>query len=81
MCDVDEPSRFSTEELSAIEVTPEMVEAGIEEMGLFDWGDPAEWSVPMIYRAMELQRRRSIKAAPAAAPPEPNPSVEACSGS
>ncbi|HLN38434.1 MAG TPA: hypothetical protein VK337_11675 [Xanthobacteraceae bacterium] len=78
MCDLDEPSRFSTEELSAIEVTPEMVEAGIEEMGLFDWGDPAEWSVPMIYRAMELQRRRSIKATQAAAPSQPDLAVEAC---
>ena len=53
---------FTNEELSAIEVTPEMIAVGIEEYGLFDWGDPGEWVVLAIYRAMELQRRRSIKA-------------------
>jgi len=79
--DDDSRPRFSTEELSIIEVTPEMIEAGIDEFGLFDWGDPAEWIVPMIYRAMELQRRHSIKATEVAAPSQPAPPVGACSRS
>ena len=35
-----------------IEITPEMIKAGIEEYALFDSVDPGEWVVSAIYRAM-----------------------------
>jgi hypothetical protein len=35
-----------------LEVTPEMLEAGLEEYALFDSEDPGEWVVTAIYRAM-----------------------------
>lgn len=35
-----------------IEITPDMIEAGIEEYALFDFQDPGEWVVSAIYRAM-----------------------------
>jgi len=63
--------RFSDDELQKIEVTPAMIEAGINEYGLFDWGDPGEWVVAAIYRGMELQRRRDAKAAAAVSQSRP----------
>jgi hypothetical protein len=36
-----------------IEVTPEMMRAGIEEYALFSFEDRGEWVVSAIYRAME----------------------------
>ena len=74
----EDRSRFSNEELDEIEVTPAMIEAGIEEYGLFDWGDPGEWVVPAIYRGMELQRRRDAKAAAAASRSQPKSRGGAC---
>jgi hypothetical protein len=50
MCPKNDPSR------PEIEVTPEMVEAGLTELALFDSGDPGEWMVHAIYRAMEKAR-------------------------
>ena len=46
-----------------IEVTPEMLRAGIEEFCLFDSEDRGEWIVTAVYRAMA-----KVKEA-AAAPP------------
>ena len=40
-----------------IEVTPEMIEAGVEEYSLFSSGDRGEWVVAAVYRAMEKMRR------------------------
>jgi hypothetical protein len=39
-----------------IEVTPEMIEAGLDEYALFSSRDPGEWVVAAIYRAMEKIR-------------------------
>ena len=39
-------------EPTEIEVTPEMIEAGIREYCLFDFEDRAEWVVVAVYRAM-----------------------------
>jgi hypothetical protein len=41
-----------------IEVTPEMIEAGVEEYSLFSFGDRGTWVVSAIYRAMETARRK-----------------------
>jgi hypothetical protein len=35
-----------------IEITEEMIEVGLKELALFDWGDPGEWIVSAIYRGM-----------------------------
>jgi hypothetical protein len=40
------------EEREEIEITEEMLRAGIEEYALFDSQDPGEWVVAAIYRAM-----------------------------
>jgi hypothetical protein len=42
-----------------IEITPEMIAAGIEEYALFDFFDPGEWVVCAIYRAMAAKARSS----------------------
>ena len=42
---------------SEVKVTEEMMVAGVEEYSLFDWGDPGEWTVCAVYRAMEKARR------------------------
>ena len=42
------PDRPSAE----IEVTPEMIEAGEAAWNLFSRGDPPEWVLPAIFRAM-----------------------------
>ena len=52
-----------------IEITPEMLAAGIEEYALFDVFDTLEWLLPSIYRAMELARRNQAEQPPKAAPP------------
>jgi hypothetical protein len=44
-------------EAEDIEITPEMLRAGIEEYALFDSQDPGEWVVSAIYRAMRKSRR------------------------
>lgn len=41
-----------------IEVTPEMIEAGVEESCLYDREDPKSWEVEAVYRAMESCRRK-----------------------
>lgn len=35
-----------------IEITPEMLRAGIDEYALYEFADPGEWVVSAIYRAM-----------------------------
>jgi hypothetical protein len=50
-----------------IEITPAMIEAGIEELSLFDLHDPARWKVPCVYRAMEAARRNAPDQATASA--------------
>jgi hypothetical protein len=47
-----------------IEVTPAMLEAGIEASALFDLYDPAEWEITAIYRAMESARRNHLEKPP-----------------
>ena len=47
----DRPAH-ETEAEDTIEITPEMIEAGIDEYALFDFHDPGEWVVSAIYRAM-----------------------------
>jgi hypothetical protein len=42
-----------------IEVTPEMLKAGIDEYALFEFADPGEWVVSAIYRAMVRANKRS----------------------
>ncbi len=42
---------------SEVKVTEEMMVAGVEEYSLFDSGDPGEWTVCAVYRAMEKARR------------------------
>ncbi len=39
-------------EQEEIEITAEMVEVGLKELALFDWGDPGEWIVSAVYRGM-----------------------------
>jgi hypothetical protein len=41
-----------------IEITPEMIEAGIRAYDLYDSEDPYEWIVAAIYTAMEKARLR-----------------------
>ena len=52
-----------------IEVTPAMIEAGVEAMALWNFGDPDEWKVPHIFRTMEQARREGLKAAQMIAAP------------
>ena len=39
-----------------VEVTPNMIEAGIKAFSLWDDGDPAEWIVADVYRSMTAAR-------------------------
>jgi hypothetical protein len=50
-----------SEEHEEIEITPEMIEAGIKEYALFDFYDPGEWVVCAIYRAMAVKRADHLK--------------------
>jgi hypothetical protein len=43
-----------------IEITPEMIEAGIEACGMWSLSDLDEWKAIDIYRQMERARRRSM---------------------
>jgi len=45
-----------------IEITPEMLEAGINEYALFDFCDRGEWVVSAIYSAMAKVAPVRIKA-------------------
>jgi hypothetical protein len=45
-----------------IEITPEMIKAGMEALSLWDFYDLDEWKVADIYRAMESVHR-SVTAA------------------
>jgi hypothetical protein len=47
------------EEHEEIEVTAEMLDAGVHELSLCESSDPWEWTAEAIYRAMEMARRRS----------------------
>lgn len=38
------------------DVTPEMLSAGVKALALFDAGDPWEWVVTEVYRAMETAK-------------------------
>ena len=40
-----------------IEISDEMIEAGIEALELWDFGDLPEWKVASVYKAMELVHR------------------------
>ena len=40
-----------------IEITPEMIAAGVEACSFWDIGDPDEWKAVDIYRQMERARR------------------------
>jgi len=40
-----------------IEISDEMIEAGIEALELWDFGDLPEWKVASVYKAMELARK------------------------
>ena len=42
-----------------VEITPRMIEAGVEAYALFELLDPGDWIVSAVYRAME--RARSIE--------------------
>jgi hypothetical protein len=42
-----------------IEITSEMLVAGVEAYALFDFEDPGEWVVSAIYRAMRSKEARS----------------------
>ena len=53
----DRPAR-ETDAEDAIEVTPEMIEAGCEEIALCESGDPPWSIVKSVYLAMERQRRK-----------------------
>lgn len=46
--------KLSVEE---IEITPDMLEAGLDAISLYDWSDPGDWIVTSIYSAMEKVRR------------------------
>jgi hypothetical protein len=46
-----------SEERDEIEVTPEMLKAGLDEYALFDSVDPGEWVVSAVYRAMARAAR------------------------
>jgi hypothetical protein len=41
------------------EITPEMIKAGLEAFALWDRGDPAEWKITHVYRAMEHARLKA----------------------
>jgi hypothetical protein len=41
------------EEHEQIEITSEMIEAGVSELALFDSSDRREWIVSAVYAAME----------------------------
>lgn len=45
-----------------IEITPEMLAAGIEAVEMWSASDLPEWKAVDIYRQMELARRRSMVA-------------------
>ena len=57
------PRRASNDAENEIEITPEMMEAGIEEYALFDFQEPGEWVVSAIYRAMAKAERDHRKSA------------------
>ena len=49
-------------DVSEIEVTPEMIEAGVRAFYVRDWGEePGEWAVVRIYLAMEASRAGAVK--------------------
>jgi hypothetical protein len=51
------PDREAGAPAGEVEITPDMIEAGIEEYALFSSGDPGRWVVAAIYRAMEKARQ------------------------
>jgi hypothetical protein len=54
-----------------IEITPEMIEAGMEALSLWDFYDLDEWKVADIYRAMESVHRAVTVAKTSEAAPDP----------
>jgi hypothetical protein len=44
-----------------IEITPAMIEAGLQEYALFDSRDRGEWVVTAVYRAMALAIPKSME--------------------
>jgi hypothetical protein len=49
---------------SEVEITPEMMEAGLAAFRLWEWGDDPEWAVEWVYRDMETARRARATTAP-----------------
>jgi hypothetical protein len=49
------------DEHEEIEVTPEMIEAGISELALFEFADRGEWIVDAVYRAMAKARQNALR--------------------
>ena len=54
-----EDSNMATNERPEIEITPEMIEAGVAELRLTDSHDALTGTVKGVYRAMEAARRAS----------------------
>lgn len=57
----DRPARSGTGlPETEIEITPEMIEAGVRAFYLYDRGDPAEWIVWAVF--VEMEKARHAKA-------------------
>jgi hypothetical protein len=58
---IDRPTRPEAGPFGAeIEITPEMIEAGVRELALCEPGDSWWSTVESVYRAMESRRRASV---------------------
>ncbi|MGH7097779.1 MAG: hypothetical protein ACREE4_09000 [Stellaceae bacterium] len=62
---VDSDSHCERDNEEEIEITPEMIEAGVNELALFDSVDRGEWIVDAVYRAMARVAMANQKAEPA----------------
>ena len=57
--DIANATEPAPEEDCEVEITPEMMAAGIAEYALFESADPGEWVVDAIYRVMRKMERRA----------------------
>lgn len=55
----DRPAHETDDIIDEIEITPEMIDAGCEEIALCETSDPPWSVVKLVYRAMECQRRKT----------------------
>jgi hypothetical protein len=46
----------NSDKIPEIEITDEMVDAGVRALALWDWDDRSEWKVSDVYREMERAR-------------------------